>query len=284
MNIRIITGFLLLSVIVQAGCAADRSTYASAAELREAAKPLLVPAPASKDQNADRGKRDREFMVEYLGSKDPELQNAAADILAQNMLCFQPIRGSLFVPYLGAEFPANVRIVALAYSLWGKTGQSEHRPQTDERFDTMKEMWGQVLNSLAQQEGLSDASWSALIISQDSAGEPGQVLGLLTDGNKPFVADRLALLIKGTDGSRMLSGVMSSLNYLGLDVAVPSLVKWYKQESDPSARLAALNHLGLLNGSRLTHQERQAQLLPLLQLATADADPEIAAKAKELMK
>lgn len=296
MKQHVVIGIFLLVIVSQMGCAEDRPKYTSAAELREAAKPLLIPVPPTKDQSASFAKPDWEFAVDYLGSSDPEMREAAVELLTKNMANSIPhkIRASKFSEYLAPTFPPTVRMAALTYSFFGARAgspasrthgtqaQSEPHQQTDERFAAMKEVWRQALNALVKEEGISGDAWYALISAMSNAGGSEEVVKLFSDDNKPVFSDRLPYLFKGPEGRA--STVMSALNSMGLDLAVPSLVKWYKREQDRSARLAALSHMGLLNGSAITHQARQVQLMPFLQLAANDADTEIATKAKELMK
>lgn len=291
-----IAAISLLAMLFQVGCAEERPKYTSADALREAAGPLLIPVPPSKDQWASFANADWEFVVDYLGSSDSEMRDAAAELLIKNMSNSIPhkIRSSKFTEYLAENFPPKVRIVALAYSFLGvRAGKpanrsqgtkawSEPHQQTEERFSSMKEAWGSTLNSLVKEGAISGDAGYAIVSAMSGAGGPKEVVKLLSEENRLTFSDSLPYLFNGP--SARPATVMSALDALSLDLAIPSLVKWYKQEQDRSARLAALTHSGLLNGLAPNHQARQDQLMPFLQLAARDADPEIAAKAKDLMR
>lgn len=267
----IFTLAMLLGVCIQCGCGAD-VRYNSAAELREAAAPLVAKAPPSKGPGESG--TQREFIVDYLGSPDADLRDAAVESLSTGLANGRPIRASMFTDYLNQQHPPAVRAVALAYSLWGHTVRGEKRPQTEERIAAMKDVWTPAINSLANQEGIPPATWLAVVIGLTHAGETA-VTSMLSAENKPPFAERIVPLLGGPEEWRSI--VVSTVGGLGADVAAPVLHRWYQQEKVAAVRFSLVENLGLLG---LRDPDRRRHFMPLIDLARTDPDEKVRAQAE----
>ncbi|HYE08234.1 MAG TPA: hypothetical protein VEL07_22160 [Planctomycetota bacterium] len=261
---------VLLGICVQCGCGADLPCD-SATELREVAAPLIKRATPSKGP-VESGAQ-REFIVDYLGSSDDALRGAAIELLSTGLLNGRPVRAAKFTDYLSQEHPPEVRAIALAYSLWGHTVRGEKRPQTDERVSAMKDVWAATINSLANQAGIPSAPWLSVVVGMTHVGD-NVVSDLLTPDNRPRFAERIVPLLEGPE--EWSSIVVSTVGGLGADVAAPVLEKWYRQEKDPSVRLVLVDNFGLLD---LEDPGQRERFMPLLDLARADPDEDVRARA-----
>jgi len=103
---------------------AQNPIYRTPEELRKASEPFMklykeVPldTPVAKPIPYPDIDTDRLFVVEYLNSKDSDMQNAAVDILADFVRYNRWIRASVLEEYLSRKYPLNIRVVAAAHCI-----------------------------------------------------------------------------------------------------------------------------------------------------------------------
>jgi hypothetical protein len=147
-------------------------------ELWKFAEPMMKPfigMPSVDPLSADPDIK-RLVIVDYLGSSDPHMQDAAVEILAKLMILHHPTRASVFRKYLSKDYPISVRLIALCYRMKGAWSDREYWDMTgDERVEFWKlpvkeqekikkqkeeekaqkikeehEQWALILNEIAQ--------------------------------------------------------------------------------------------------------------------------------------
>ena len=261
-----------------------RPIYRNAQELREACQPYLKP-PDPRQAKVKQRDEFLLFIVPYLGSEDQELRDAAVDILAQLMRIRRHIRASAFKEYLSRDNPINVRLVALAHSLYGFVGEGE-RSSYPERRAEMEAAWTETVNDIAESP-VTPPNFDVLAFALRF--HPRDRVALIKPENQPVMVRRLlALASGGTRDDRQR--VMELLRYVPLDTAASAVVEWYRVEPDADARAACVSQICWLSGSlSFSHGEASSiaklkSLKPILELAAQDTDPEIAKRAKESLE
>lgn len=260
----------------------ERPTYTTADELREACEPYLKPI----DPQARKMPQFDEhllFIVPHLDSEDAELRDAAVDILAQLLEVRRHIRSSAFTKYLSRDYPLNVRVVALAHSLYGFLGTGERYPK-DWPAD-MEAAWTETLNDIAE----SPATPPHFDVLAFAMTFRRSCVALVKAENQPIMVRRLLAMVSDeTRDDR--ERIMKLICRFPADASVDEMLAWYQEEQDASTRAVCVDHVASHSRS-LTHihgePESDAKLKALmrfLELAAQDADPEIAKKAKESLE
>lgn len=288
---------LSLLLVISGGCAtasatqwptADGSTskhpvYKTADELREACAPLLKPIdpPHTRVQQYDDYML---FIVPYLGSKDADLCQAAADILAQLMKARRHIRASAFKEYLSRDHPTNVRVVALAHSLYGFVAEGEQSSYAKRRAE-MEAAWTETLNDIAESP-VTPLNFDVLVLPLVVRAD---CLALIKPENRAIMIRRLlALLPDNADDGR--DRVMRLVFRFPLEGSVSEMIDWYRAQPDAASRAAFTDRvLSLSSSLSIVHAkpssiDKLRSLKPILELAAQDPDPEIAKRAKDALE
>lgn len=257
-------------------------TYTTADELREACEPFLEPI----DPRQRKGFQHDDYMlfiVPYLGSENPELRDAAVDILAQLMTIRRHIRSSAFTKYLSRDYPLNVRVVALAHSLYGFLGTGERVPR--DWPANMEAAWSETLNDIAESPAAPphfDVLAFAMIFRRSC-------VALIKPENQPVMMRRLLAFV--SDGTRReQETAMRLISRFPADASVDEMLAWYQEEQDASTRAVCVDHVASHSRS-LTHIHGEAEsdaklkaLMRFLEVAAQDADPKIAERAKAALE
>jgi hypothetical protein len=260
-----------------------RPVCKTADELRELCKPCLDPI----DPQQRKMKQYDEyllFIVPYLGSEDQELRDAAVDILAQLMRIRRHIRASAFKEYLSRDNPINVRLVALAHSLYGFVGEGEISSY-DQRRAEMEAAWTETLNDIAESP-VTPPNFDVLVLGLRQGHD---CVALLTPENQPVMVRRFMALASG--GSKDdWRRAMELLRRLPAEAAASAVVEWYRVEPDAGVRAAYAEEVGSRIAAltsifgRPSSVDEVEALKPILELAAKDTDREIAKKAKESLE
>lgn len=273
--------FLVIAMMLGAEYSAlgqEAFKYKTEKKLRAACEGLLKPAepraPKAPFRETD---AERQFLVAYLGAEDPELRDAAADILGKLLYYRRGIRAFPFEKYLSDDYPMNVRVIALAYCIHNWRGG-----RFQESWDKNKARWSHLLNEIAEQRE-APPHLLALIVGI-GPNDAERRIALLKEQNKPIMLQRfLGLLTVGDDkvkGNREAQYKREMLWVIWAfpkEMVLTESLTWYKQEKSADARRALVDFVAWRTGS--DHQ-LASQFKPLFELAAKDEDKGISETAK----
>ena len=265
--------------------ASKRPVYKTADELREGCARYLKPM----DPGEAKARPYHDyllFVVPYLDSENVELRDAAADILAQVFRLRRHVPASAFSKYLSRDYPLNVRVVALAHSLYGARANKGEMSTYVERRAAMEEAWTETLNDIAESP-VTPANFDllvfALMIRHDC-------LTLVKPENQPVMVRRLLAVVSGASWDDR-QRAMPLICCYPADTVAREVVAWYRVQPDAHVRAVCVDWIGKLAGGvsfslddkPLSVDELKA-LLPVFELAVQDPDPEIAKRARESLE
>lgn len=262
---------------------AEPRAYRTPQQLREACKSLFKPArPVSVPKAPSGMVDDREclFVVDYLSSSDEAMRTTAVDILAK--LCYggRAIRASAFDPYLAPERPADVRLIALSFSLANDLAQEEQRVpnQVTVTWEQKRAKWSEAINSLIE-EPVVPRNFGLLARTMERRSYPARV-ELIKPENRRMMLRRCLHSLSRVPADVDRGLIAKLLKRFPLDLLVEIVTDWYGVEPDPRARAAVVSHLWFLASG---DDRVLAKFRPVLRLAARDWDRGTAETAKELL-
>jgi len=221
----------------------------------------------------DTGKRD--FILGYLDSEDPEMRDAALDILVELWRLRRYIRASAFDRYLDRQYPIGVRVIALAYTWRGRRGEDEVLIPRRDRLEQNWDVWAEVWNDIVEYP-VSPPYLGVLCESTESG--PWEELAELTKPeNRPVMVERLLSAASSSDVASDRKHLIRTALRFPDDIVVGELLKWYARTASVGARAALLKEL------RTARYWKRAWFGPVLELASKDWDLELAEKARTLL-
>ena len=257
--------------------------YRTPQQLREACKPLFRPARPASVPRAPSGlddDRERLFLVDYLSSSDEAMRTTAVDILAE--LCYggRPIRASAFDLYLEPQRPADVRLIALSFSLANHLSQGEQRvpDQAAVTWKQKRARWSETINGLLE-EPVVPRNFGLLARTMERRSNLAR-FELVKPENRRIMLRRCLHSLSHVPAEADRDLIAKLLKRFPLDMLVETATDWYRVEPDPRARAALVSNLWFIAGGS---DRMLAKIRPVLRLATRDWDGEIAATAKKLV-
>ena len=216
------------------------------------------------------------WFTTFLGSKDPEIRDAAAEIVAKSKRAFGV--GEV-LQYLGPENPPNVRMAALRWTIGGWHFSKDHvmevwwdpndREQKEQRDRELKAA-GEAFNELFKADVTPPFAAEVLLAM---GGEQFPIAKSL----QPLVARRLLAVHSGCMArSGNVEGPMcAALRGMDPTIVAREAAAWYRIE--PSARMRR----DMLTFIRF---EDMKALKPLYEVGTKDWDTDNANLAKEQLE
>jgi len=238
-----------------------KQLWDASAEILQPYKPVAARGMAGPRDDD----RPRVFVVDYLGSGDAALREAATEIVAKAP---KDIRSSAFEKYLDARHPLNVRVVALARTLRGTWGWEEEGPDP-ETYERRQRLCGDVFAEIAKQPAPPPHFFA--VARQIESGSPA-FKSIRPPDYKPLLRMFLALLPR--DDWDYVEAVQAFPD----DLVVEELKAWYPKERNPYARLRLVE--GYARRASASYP-KWLKVKPFLELAANDKDPEIAAAARK---
>jgi hypothetical protein len=273
-------------------------------ELWEFAEPMIKPfvgMPSVDPLSADPDIK-RLVIVNYLGSSDPNMQDAAVEIMAKLMILHHPTRASVFRKYLSKDYPISVRLIALCYRMQGAWSDREYWHMTgDERvefwklpIEKQKEIEKQKKEEKDQKIKEEHEQWGMILNEIIESKEPPKhiiLLGICIPCDKKFKEiikpENQPLLVKWLyqSGSALPEDkfrIFGMITFVFDSRTVSkALLDWFPTEKNSDIRAYVIGRLG--NLSKVPGFQNE-DLKPVFELAAKDEDEKIAEKANEILK
>ena len=285
--VHVFAGMSLLSASLcgqeaaQTGHKGAERTYRTPESLRQAAQPFLA-ALGRRDGRLPDPDTTRLFLVQYLGSEDPDMRATACEVLSGVFKANRRIRSSAFDPYLSAEHASGVRTLALAFSMryyrgpygLGEPAEQKERlkaladdmEKLDEFVDGVREakrrVWASVAEDLSE-EPVCPRCFRMLAMWD---GEMPKVLRIMEPGAR-IVLIRWFLSLAVMERAPLLRRrILYVLRGVPSDVLNAEICAWYRVQADPQVRKGLRDSLHGVEGY---DRERNA-LAPIRDLIRQD--------------
>ena len=304
----LITSFLVL-VTIQGVYSAQKATgtknteFTKPDELWKFAEPMMKPfvgMPSVNPLSADPDIK-RLIIVDYLGSSDPRMQDAAVEILAKLMILHHPTRASVFRKYLSKDYPISVRLVALCYRMQGAWSDREYwmtredlnefqklsvedrekfkkhkEEEKSQKIKEEREQWGMILNEVIEsKEPPKHIILLGICIPCDK-----KFMELIKPENQPLLVKWLYQSGSALPEDKFVIFGMITFVFDSKTVS-EALLDWFPTEKNRDIRAYVIGRLGnLIKVPGFQNED----LKPVFELAAQDKDEKVAEKAKEILK
>ena len=288
MNARVMTWIAALVILIALSArAADTVANARPAtqgetdiDLRKRYAHLLGPFRPSEKVQLD-ADTERLLIVDYLGSGDEELRDAAADMLGELFLYGRPIRASVFEKYLSKDYPMRVRLVALAYTLGGVAGGPTGGDVTLE--EGLKQKCHEILN-MAMECPVSPPNLCALALAMSRDGVRGQCISLVKPENHTLLVRRLLALVSSERDLYRKHRIMSLVLGFPPEIVAGCVRTWYGLQHDRTTRAVFVAELAPVVTATKGDPEKAKWLKSILGEVEKDWDEEaLRGEAKKLL-
>jgi len=250
----------------------SREDHSSAKELWDKARAMRLldppPAPITAPPPSNAAYW---WIVTYLGSKDPEIRDAAAEIVAKSKRGFAV---DAVLRYLSPENPTNVRMAALKWTILGRRFRKDHVRDyggvPKEQRDRELSAAGEAFNELFKADVTPPFTAEVLLAMRGGEFQIAKSL-------QPAVARRLFAV---WSNHMARSAERDTPMFAALEGMEPAIVAreaaaWYRIE--PTARMRR-------NMLTFIRFDDMKALRPLYEVGTKDWDEDNASLAKEQLE